>query len=121
MKHYLLSIEQPDGGPAAPEILEPVMRDVAAFNEELRAAGAWVFAGGLDRAEASVVVRFHGDDVVTTDGPYEREDEHAGGICIVAAPDYDAAIEWGRKLARATTLPVEVREFQGAPEEHLPA
>ena len=53
MKHYLLSIEQPDGGPAAPEILEPVMRDVAAFNEELRAAGAWVFAGGLDRAEAS--------------------------------------------------------------------
>ena len=40
-------------------------------------------------------------------------------VCIVAAPDYDAAIERGRKLAQATTLPVEVREFQGEPEEHL--
>ena len=75
---------------------------------------------GLDRAETSVVVRFHGDEVVTTDGPYEREEEHAGGICVVAAPDYDAAIEWGRRLARATTLPVEVREFQGEPGAHLP-
>ena len=65
-------------------------------------------------------MRFHGDDVVTTDGPYEREEEHAGGICVVAAPDYDAAIEWGRRLARATTLPVEVREFQGEPGAHLP-
>jgi hypothetical protein len=25
----------------------------------------------------------------------------------------NAAIKWGRKLALATTLPVEVREFQG--------
>lgn len=120
MKHYLLSIEQPDGGPPEPSVLEPVLRDVAAFNDDLKAAGAWVFAGGLERAEAAVVVRFHGEDIVTTDGPYEREDEHAGGICIVAAPDYEAALEWGRKLARATTLPVEVREFQGEPGEHLP-
>lgn len=120
MKHYLLSIEQPDGGRPTPEVLGPVMHDVEAFREELRAAGTWVFGGSLDRAEASVVVRFHGDDVVTTDGPYEREDEHAGAICVVAAPDYEAAIAWGRRLARITTLPVEVREFQGVPEDHLP-
>ena len=25
--------------------------------------------------------------------------------------DLDAALEWGRKLARATTLPIEVRPF----------
>jgi len=24
----------------------------------------------------------------------------------------DSALEWGRKLALATTLPIEVREFQ---------
>jgi hypothetical protein len=28
------------------------------------------------------------------------------------APDLEAALEWGRKTARALTLPVEVRPFQ---------
>lgn len=40
MKHFLLSIQQPDGGAAPPEILEPIMRKVGAFNSELKAAGA---------------------------------------------------------------------------------
>ena len=40
MKHFLLSIQQPDGGEAPPEILEPIMRNVDAFNSELKAAGA---------------------------------------------------------------------------------
>ncbi|MGH3232326.1 MAG: hypothetical protein ACRDOH_03540 [Streptosporangiaceae bacterium] len=47
MKQYLLSIYQPDGDPPPPEILEPIMRDVDAVGAELRAAGAWVFTGGL--------------------------------------------------------------------------
>jgi hypothetical protein len=34
-------------------------------------------------------------------------------LVIVKAPDLDAALEWGRKMARATTLPIEVRPFQG--------
>ncbi|MYW47602.1 hypothetical protein GT346_30910, partial [Streptomyces sp. SID161] len=48
MKHYLLSVIQPaDGTPPDPEALARIMRDVEAFNDELRAAGAFVFAGGL--------------------------------------------------------------------------
>jgi len=35
---------------------------------------------------------------------------------LLAAPDLDAALEWGRKLTRATTLPTEVRPFQGEAE-----
>jgi hypothetical protein len=31
---------------------------------------------------------------------------------VIKAPDLDAALEWGRKLAKATTLPIEVRPFQ---------
>jgi hypothetical protein len=31
---------------------------------------------------------------------------------VVQAPDLDAALEWGRRLARATTLPIEVRPFR---------
>lgn len=49
MTHYLLSIYQPDGPPPSPEFLEPIMREVEAVNAELRAAGAWVFAGGCTR------------------------------------------------------------------------
>lgn len=119
MKHYLLSIQQPDGGPPSPEILEPVMRDVAAFNAELLAAEAWVFAGGLHEASTATVVRVRDDDVMMTDGPYVEGKEHVGGLSIIKAPDLDTALEWGRKLARATTLPVEVRPFQGEVDEHL--
>ena len=36
----------------------------------------------------------------------------SGGFDIIQAPDLDAALEWGRKLARAITLPIEVRPFQ---------
>jgi hypothetical protein len=40
MKQYLLSIYQPDGDLPPPAILEQVMRDVDALNQELKVAGA---------------------------------------------------------------------------------
>ncbi len=113
MKQYLLSIYQPDGPTPPPEVLEKVMRDLDALNRELRAAGAWVFAGGLHPPSTATVVRLQGGDVLMTDGPFTEGKEHIGGFTIVKAPDLDAALEWGRKLARATTLPIEVRPFQG--------
>jgi len=58
------------------------------------------------------VLRAKGDDVIMTDGPYAEGKEHLGGFTIVDAPDLDAALEWGRRLAQATTLPIEVRPFQ---------
>jgi hypothetical protein len=114
MPQYLLSIYQPDGDgtPPPPEFLEPIMRDVEAVNEELRAADAWVFAGGLFPPSTATVVRVTGTDVVMTDGPYTEGKEHIGGFTVVRAPDLDAALEWGRKLARAVTLPIEVRPLQ---------
>ena len=116
MKQYLLSIYQPDGAPPPPEVLEQVMRDVDALNQELKAAGAWVFAGGLHPPSTATVVRLRDGDVLITDGPFAEGKEHIGGFCIVKAPDLDTALEWGRKLARATTLPIEVRPFQGETE-----
>jgi len=46
-----------------------------------------------------------------TDGPFAEGKEYVGGFSIIAAPDLDAALEWGRKLTRAITLPIEVRPF----------
>jgi hypothetical protein len=117
VKHYLLSIQQPDGGAAPPEILEPIVRNLEAVNHELKTAGAWVFAGGLHEASTATVVRFQDDEVLMTDGPYVEGKEHVGGLSIIKAPDLDSALEWGRKLAQATTLPVEVRPFQGEADD----
>ena len=72
MKQYLLSIYQPDGGTPPPEILEKVMRDVNALIEETKAAGAWVFNGGLHPPSTATVVRLQDGDVLMTDGPYRR-------------------------------------------------
>ncbi len=52
-----------------------------------------------------------------TDGPYVEGQEHIGGLTIIKTANLDEALEWGRKLARATTLPIEVRPFQGEPED----
>jgi hypothetical protein len=113
MKQYLLSVYQPDGGPPPPEVLDKVMRDLDALNRELRAAGAWVFTAGLHPPSTATVLRPRDSDVLTTDGPFVEGKEHIGGFTIISAPDLDAALEWGRKMARATTLPVEVRPLQG--------
>lgn len=117
MKTYLLTVVQPDGpAPPAPQ-LEKIMRDVDAVNAELRAAGAWVFSGGLHAPSTATMLRPHGDDVLVTDGPFAEGKEHVGGLSIIRAEDLDAALEWGRRFARATTLPIEVRPFQD-PAEH---
>jgi hypothetical protein len=112
MKQYLLSIYQPDGAPPPPDVLEPVVKALGELREELEAAGAWVFGDGLHAPSTATVVRLSGGEVLMTDGPYVEGKEHLGGFQIIKAADLDAALEWGRKLTRATTLPVEVRPFQ---------
>jgi hypothetical protein len=112
MKRYLLSIYQPDGAPLPLEVLEPIMRDLADWNDELRAAGAWVFTGALHPASTATVVRLQDGELLTTDGPFAKGEEHLGGFTVIEVPDVDSALEWGRKLARITTLPVEIRPFQ---------
>ncbi|NGO75526.1 hypothetical protein G6045_07515 [Streptomyces sp. YC504] len=113
MPQYLLSIYQPAEGTPSPEELEPVVRALEALNAEMQSAGAWVFADGLHEPGTATVVRASGSGAaLLTDGPFAEAKEVLGGITIVRAPDLDAALSWGEKLARATTLPVEVRPFQ---------
>lgn len=114
MKHYLLSIYQPDG--PAPSNLAEIMKDVTALKEEMRSAGVWVFSNGLHAPSSATVVKQRGGEAIITDGPYVEGKEHLGGIYVLRAPDLDAALAWARRVARATTLPIEVRSFQGDAE-----
>jgi hypothetical protein len=117
MKQYLLSVYQPDGPAPPPEVLERIGRDLDTLNRELKGAGAWVFAGALHPPSTATVVRARDGAVLTTDGPYAEGKEHIGGFTIVRAPDLDAALAWAAKLTQATTLPIEVRPFQGEVED----
>jgi hypothetical protein len=114
MKRYLLSIIQPDGGPPPPAVLERVMTDLDALNSEIRAAGAWVFSGGLHPPASATVVRVQDGELLMLDGPFAEAKEHLGGLWIIEAPDLDAALGWARRAAEATTLPIEVRPFREA-------
>ena len=115
MKRYLISFYQPgDGTSARPEVLEPVMREIAAIKRDLEAAGSWVFGNGLHPPSTATVLRARGDDVLLTDGPFVEGKEHLGGFTIIKVPDLDAALAWGRRYARAAPgLWIEVRPFQG--------
>jgi hypothetical protein len=109
MPQYLISVYQPDGEPPAPDVLEPIMAGVRDWGQQLKSAGAWVFDGGLCPPSTATVVRVTESETFITDGPFTEGKEHLGGFSIITAPDLDAALEWGRKIAAITTLPIEVR------------
>jgi hypothetical protein len=113
MPQYLLTVVEPGDGPAPePAALDAIMKDVDAVDQEMHTAGVWVFAGGLFEPSTATVLRPKGDEILMTDGPFAEGKEHVGGFSIVDVADLDAALDWGRKLARATTLPIEVRPFR---------
>ena len=112
MTRYLLSVVQPDGDPPPSLDLDRIRRDVIALQDEMKAAGAWVFSGSLHAPSTATVVRVGDGEELLTDGPFAEGKEHIGGLTIIEAPDLDAALAWARKSARATTLPIEVRPFQ---------
>ena len=117
MKQYLLSTYQPDAPPPASVDMDQIVRDVAALEEKLKAAGTWVFNSHLHPASSATVVRLDHGNVFMTDGPYAEGKEHVGGVSIIKALDLDAALEWAAKMSRATTLPIEVRPFTAEAED----
>jgi hypothetical protein len=113
MTHYLLAVHMIDGAEApSDEAMRKAFKDVDALNDKIKAAGAWVFAGGLHEPSTSTVVQVKNGEVVTTDGPFAEAKEHLGGFWVIQAPDLDAALDWARQATVACLAPVEVRPFQ---------
>ena len=119
MQQYMLTVHSVEGDPEpSTEARQKVYRDVDVFNEDLRSAGVWVFAGGLHPANTATVVRVRdGGELLMTDGPFAEGKEHIGGFWVIAAPDLDAALEWAAKATSACAAPVEVRPFQAVPPD----
>lgn len=87
------------------------MAEIDAFNEQLRADGHWVFAGGLASPSAATVVDGRDGDVVFTDGPYLESKEHIAGFWIIEAPHLDVALRLAAQGSKSCNRRVELRPF----------
>jgi len=116
MPQYLVAIHHPDNYDPSTES-EAMARDIDVLNEEMEAAGARVFAGGLAAPISARSLRAQPNgEVLVTDGPYLEAKEHVGGFWILEAADLDEALAWGRKAVIACRAPVEVRAFLAMPD-----
>jgi hypothetical protein len=118
MTHYLLSVHSAAdrgefGAYGSQEEMEAAFAATGAFNEQLRADGYWVFAGGLLPASSATVVDGRGETPVMTDGPYLESKELLGGFWVIEAPDLDVALKLAAEGSRACRGKVEVRPFEG--------
>ncbi len=98
MTQYLLSIYQPAGEPPPPDVLDEVMRRLDEVNQQIKDAGAWVFAGGLHPANTATVVKESGGEVLTTDGPFAETKEQLGGYYLLDCEDLDDALAWAKRI-----------------------
>jgi hypothetical protein len=114
MTHYLLSvIHDWDSIDFDDPETQQSFQETGVFNEEIKASGHWVFAGGLEApAIATVVDNVKGQNVIT-DGPYLETKEQLGGFWIIQAADLDEALAIAARGSKACRNIVEVRPFQG--------
>ncbi|MFI5495954.1 YciI family protein [Actinoplanes sp. NPDC051859] len=117
MKQYLLAVHMVEGVPdPEPAVIQRMYGQVEKVNQELQAAGAWVFGGGLLPPDSATVVRAENGKTTMTDGPFAETKEQLGGFWVLRCADLDEALAWAAKCAEACEGPVEVRPFQDEPE-----
>ncbi|MEU9268545.1 YciI family protein [Streptomyces sp. NPDC048251] len=106
MTRYLISFD--DGAMTFPEEELPEVAEAShAVVREAQDAGVWVFGGGLERQQASVVAT----DGTVADGPYPETKAVIGGFSIIDVPTREDALEWAAKIAAACRCAQEVREI----------
>jgi len=85
--------------------------DSRAVIEEAKAAGVYVFGGGIDEAVDPVLVTADGT-VESTIYPGSHLD---GGFTVLELPTRDDAVLWSQKIAVACHCAQELREFMYDP------
>jgi hypothetical protein len=110
MTRYLISFD--DGAMTLPEEELPAVGEAAhAVVREAQDAGVWIFGGGVERQQASIVAT----DGTVTDGPYPETKAVIGGFVMIDVPSREEALKWAAKFAAACRCPQEVREIMFDP------
>ena len=107
MPKYLISfpsaaMKVPDGE------LEAVGRDAHDVIEQAKAAGVYVFAGGIDESAPPVLVSADG---AVAEGGYPWAPPLNGGFTVLDLPSREEAIAWAARLAKACRCDQELRVF----------
>jgi hypothetical protein len=109
MAQYLMSVIFDSDALATDE--EQAAIDV--FNEQLRADGHWVFAGGLGAPSTATMVDGRDGEPVFTDGPYIESKELIAGFWIIEAPHLDLALRLAGQASVACNRKIELRPILG--------
>jgi hypothetical protein len=92
----------------------PAVSDAAhAVIRAAKAAGVYVFGGGINTDVAPVVVAA---DATCTAGTYRETREFDGGFCVLELPSRADAVQWAARIAAACRCAQELREFYYDPE-----
>ena len=111
MTKYLISFPS-EAMVVTEEDFQAVVEASHAVIEEAKAAGVYVFGGGIDEDVAPVLVA--GDGTVT-EGTHPGHTVPNGGYTVLELPSREAAVEWAAKIAVACRCAQELREFQYDP------
>ena len=107
MAKYLISF--PSAAMVVPDgELGAVGHDARAVIEEAKAAGVYVFAGGIDENVPPVLVSADGSVAL---GGYPWAPTLDGGFTVLELPSRDEAVAWAARLARACRCDQELRVF----------
>jgi hypothetical protein len=112
MTEYLIAFNDEWVPDHTDEELRAKSRALKPLLAEMKAAGVFIFTGGLDPTAPVVSVDASSGSPLFTDGPYAESKEHIGGFAVVDVPDEDAARHWAGKIAVACGWPQEVHRFQ---------
>ena len=97
------------------------MQKWGAYTAGLAAKGAMLGGEALQPSMTATTLRFNGEKLVTTDGPFAETKETLGGFYLVEAKDVDEAIDLARGIP---SLPrggsIELRPIMELPAEHMP-
>lgn len=107
MAKYLISF--PSAAMVVPQgELEAVGRDAASVIEEAKAAGVYVFAGGIDEGSPPDLVSADG---AVAQGGYPWAPALNGGFAVLELPTREEAIRWAARMAKACRCEQELRVF----------
>ena len=84
--------------------------------EDMKKAGVYVFAGGLEEGAPVYSADATSGSVLVTDGPYVETKEFLGGLTVVDVPDDETASMWAGRVAEGCGWPQEVRRFGSMPD-----
>ena len=115
MAEYLIYFNQQWVGDHTEEWFRGRAPLAMAVVEEMKTAGVYVFAGGLEEDGPAYNADATSGTVVISDGPFVETKEVLGGLTVVDVPDDEEAKMWAGKLAEACGWPQEVRRFSPHP------